>query len=185
MLKMLKTADKILGVILKTIVIFMTLGVAVIMMTRVVIRIPFLFTSMSWAEEIISGMMAWLVMTGATILFRSGEHFRVEIMDKKFGDKLWMRIVNFVISLMNFTFIAMLLYFSMVYLRIKPQTTPILQINVRYFYVSVPVNAALSLIYLARDAVVCAVRLKKPRYLKTGPESTSLCDKAAEPAGQA
>jgi len=170
MMKVLKTADKILALALKTIVIVLTLGVAVIMITRVIIRIPFLFTSMSWAEEIISAMMAWLVMTGATILFRDGEHFRVEIMDKKFGDRLWMRIINFLIAVMSFVFIAMLLYYSFVYLRIRPQTSPILQINVHYFYASVPVNAGLSLIYLTRDVIVCAVRLKNPRFLKPAPE---------------
>ncbi|MBN1776847.1 MAG: TRAP transporter small permease subunit [Clostridiales bacterium] len=170
MMKVLKTADRILAVVLKTIVIILTLGVAGIMMTRVVIRIPFLFTSMSWAEEIISAMMAWMVMTGATILFREGEHFRVEIMDKKYGDKVWMRIINLVISVMNFTFIALLLYYSFVYLRIRPQTSPILQINVHYFYASVPVNAGLSLLYLTRDVIVCAIRLKNPGFAKTKPE---------------
>ena len=155
MMKLLKTADKILAAVLKVIVILMCFGVAVIMMTRVVIRIPFLFTSMSWAEEIISCMMAWMVMCGATILFRDGEHFRVEILDKKFGDKLWMRIINFCISSPELhVFMAMLLYYS---IDILPNTghrpRPILQINIQYFYASVPVNAALSLLYLARDVV--------------------------------
>jgi TRAP-type C4-dicarboxylate transport system permease small subunit len=170
MMKVLKTADKALALVLKIIVIATTFGVAVIMMTRVVIRIPFLFTSMSWAEEIISAMMAWMVMSGATILFREGEHFRVEIMDKKFGDKLWMRIINLLIAVMSFVFMAMLLYYSFVYLRIRPQTSTILQINVHYFYASVPVNAGLSLLYLTRDVIVCAVRLKNPGYAKPKPE---------------
>jgi TRAP-type C4-dicarboxylate transport system permease small subunit len=180
MMKILKTADKVLVAVLKTIVILMCFGVAMIMMTRVVIRIPFLFTSMSWAEEIICCMMAWMVMSGATILFREGEHFRVEIMDKKFGDKLWMRIINFCIAILNFTFMAMLLVFSIEYFRIRPQTSPILQINIQYFYASVPVNAALSLLYLARDVVVCSVRLKKPRFAKPEPpEEDCLSKKSA------
>ena len=72
--------------------------------------------------------------------------------------------MNLLITLINLLFIGMLLYYGIKFMIPQAQFSPILKINHRFYYASVPVNAGLMILYLLRDLTnnVLAFRRKKP-----------------------
>ena len=169
-LTILKKADAILAMILKTIAVALCIAIAFILLGRVIIRYTFVSASMAWSEEIIEMTMAWMTLTMATLLFRSGEHFRVDIVEKWLGCRPIRKVVTLFITLTSLLFVGMLLYYGIKFMLPQPQFTPILKINQRYEYASIPVNAALMLLYLLRDLVRNILAFRKPK-----------CDPVPEP----
>lgn len=181
MLKILKKADLALAFVLKCIAIGLCLTIAFILMGRVILRLPFFKSSMAWSEEIVELTMAWMILTMSTLLFRSGEHFRVELLEKKYCDRPFMKVVHLLITLVNLTFIGMLLFYGIKFMLPKTQFSPILKINHRFYYAGIPVNAALILLYLIRDLVRDILAFRKP----ADPQCKQVyrCGQSAEAAG--
>lgn len=163
MLSVFKKTDEILSKILKAFAVGLCVLIAFVLLGRVIIRYTFVSASMAWSEEIIELTMAWMILTAATLLFRSGEHFRVELMEKKFCGKPIMKYINLFITLVNLLFIGTLLYYGIKFMLPQTQFSPILKINHRFYYASIPVNAALSMIYLLRDLARNILAFRKPK----------------------
>lgn len=149
--------------ILKVIAVGLCIVIAFVLLGRVIVRYTFVSTSMAWSEEIIELTMAWMILTMATLLFRSGEHFRVELVEKKWGCKPIMKYFNLFIALVNLLFVGMLLFYGVKFMLPQTQFSPILKINHRFYYASVPVNAVLMLIYLIRDLVRNVLAFRKSK----------------------
>jgi TRAP-type C4-dicarboxylate transport system permease small subunit len=158
----LKKADEILAGILKGIAVGLCLSIAFMLLGRVILRLPFFTSSMAWSEEIVELTMAWMILTVATLLFRSGEHFRVELLEKKFEGKALMKHVHLFVTLVSLLFIGMLLYYGIKFMLPQTQFSPILKINHRFYYASIPVNATLILLYLIRDLVRDILAFRRP-----------------------
>lgn len=159
----LKKADEVLAGILKGIAIGLCLAIAFILLGRVILRLPFFTSSMAWSEEIVELTMAWMILTVATLLFRSGEHFRVELLEKKFEGKALIKYVHLFVTLVSLLFIGMLLIYGIKFMLPQTQFSPILKINHRFYYASIPVNAALILLYLIRDLVRDVMVFRRPK----------------------
>ena len=151
-MKALKRADEILAKVLKWFVILLCIGIALILFVRVIVRFTPLLVPLSWSDEVVEWMMAWMIFTAATLIFRDGDHFRVDLLQTKFRGKAWVNILNLFISLMGIVFFAALLYYSTRLVITATQFSPILKVSTRLPYASIPVNCALILMYLIRDA---------------------------------
>ena len=162
-LAVLKKTDEILATILKTLAVGLCVVIAFLLLGRVIIRYTFVTASMAWSEEIVELTMAWMILTMATLLFRSGEHFRVDILEKKLGCTLAGKALALLITLISLVFIGALLYYGIRFMLPQTQFSPILKINHRFYYASVPVNAALMLLYLLRDLVRNVLAFRKPK----------------------
>lgn len=162
-LAVLKKTDEIVARILKGIAVGLCLVIAFVLLGRVILRLPFFTMSMSWSEEIIELTMAWMILTMATLLFRDGEHFRVELVEKKWGCKPVIKYINLFITLTSLLFVGLLLYYGVKFMLPQTQFSPILKINHRFYYASVPVNAGLMCIYLLRDLVRNVLAFRKPK----------------------
>ena len=163
MLSVLRKADDILSKFLKVVAVGLSVLIAFVLLGRVIVRYTFVSASMAWSEEIIELTMAWMILTAATLLFRSGEHFRVELVEKRFCNTPVMKYINLFITLVNLLFIGMLLFYGIKFMLPQTQFSPILKINHRFYYASIPVNAALSLIYLIRDLARNILAFRKPK----------------------
>jgi TRAP-type C4-dicarboxylate transport system permease small subunit len=153
MLKVLKKVDEILAKIMLWFVTVMCIGIGVILFVRVIIRFARIPFPMAWSDEVVACMMAWMIFTGATLLFRAGDHFRVDLLQEKFKGKKWMDMLNILISLINVAFIAALLYYSILLVKSADWPQPILKFSTRLPYSSMPVNCVLILLYLVRDII--------------------------------
>ncbi len=150
-MKTLKRTDQLLARVLKSFVTMLCIGIALILFVRVVIRFTPLHISLSWTDEIVEWMMAWMIFTSATLIFRTGDHFRVDLLQTKFCGKAWVNVLNMIISLMGIAFFAALLNYSIMLVISATSFSPILKVSTRLPYASIPVNCALILLYLIRD----------------------------------
>ncbi len=165
MLKLLKKADNILAKFMLWFVAAMCIGIGVILFSRVIIRFARISFPMAWSDEVVACMMAWMIFTGATLLFRAGDHFRVDLLQDKFKGKKWVGVLNILITLLSIAFIAALLYYSILLVQGADWPQPILKFSTRLPYSSMPVNCVLILIYLVRDIVTGVAALAKPRQV--------------------
>ena len=152
-MKALKKIDTCLATFLKGAVIFMCSAIAIILFLRVLIRFTPLTISLSWTDEIVEMLMAWMIFTASTLIMRDKAHFRVDILQSRFNGKAWMDFVNILITIVSLLFIGSLLYYGADLVNKSVQFTPILKIPVKYLYASIPVNCFLMLLYLVRDLV--------------------------------
>ncbi len=150
---LLKKADAVLAKILQVLVITLCVGIALILFVRVLIRFTPLHISLSWTDEVVEWMMAWMIFTGATLIFRTGDHFRVDLLQTKFRGKIFMGVLNVLISLLGILFFSALLYYSVELVIGADWFSPILKVSTRLPYLSIPVNCAFILLYLVRDIV--------------------------------
>lgn len=152
-MKILGKIDGIVAGALKVFVTALCVGIAVILFIRVIIRFTPLMIPLSWTDEVVEWMMAWMIFTTATLIMRSGEHFRVDLLQTKLEGKLAGHLLNVAISLLGIVFFAVLLYYSADLMIKATQFSPILKVSTRLPYSSIPVNCALILCYLFRDVV--------------------------------
>lgn len=152
-MNVLQAADRILAKAMKFFVTALCVGIALILFVRVIVRFTPLSIPLSWSDEVVEWMMAWMIFTSATLIFRDGGHFRVELLQDRFRGKAWVDALNAVISMMGIVFFAALLYYSISLVVKASQFSPILKVSMRMAYASIPVNCALILLYLLRDTL--------------------------------
>ncbi len=153
-MKILKTLDTILSSVMKAVVVILCSLIAVILLMRVVIRFTPVHFQISWTDEIVEMMMAWMIFTASAEITRDGGHFRVELLQERYAGKRWIDVLNIVISILGIVFIASLLHYSVQLVQKAVQFTPILKISTKWLYASIPVNCAIMLIYLVRDFIL-------------------------------
>ncbi|HPJ02857.1 MAG TPA: TRAP transporter small permease subunit [Candidatus Limiplasma sp.] len=162
-LAVLRKTDEVLSRVLKVFAVGLSLVIAFVLLARVILRLPFFTSSMAWSEEIVELTMAWMILTMATLLFRDGEHFRVELVEKRWANKPVIKYFNLFVTLVSLLFVGLLLYYGIKFMIPQTQFSPILKINHRFYYASVPVNAFLMLCYLIRDLVRNIQAFFRPR----------------------
>lgn len=155
-MQMLKRIDETLANVLKIFVTSLGVGIAVILFVRVIVRFTPLLISLSWTDEVVEWMMAWMIFTCATLIMREKGHFAVDLLQTKFAGKQWLKMLNLVIVIIEIIFFAALFYYSAELVRSTKQFSPILKVSTKFPYLSIPVNCALMLVYLCRDLIVDA-----------------------------
>ena len=152
-MKILKKLDKIIAAILKYLVIGLCVAIGVILFVRVIVRFTPLHVPLSWTDEVVEWMMAWMIFTGATLIMRDGGHFRVDLLQERFAGRRWVNVLNIFIAIMGLGFFITLLYYS-IDLTVKATWfSPIMKVSQKVPYLSIPVNCALIIIYQIRDIV--------------------------------
>ena len=162
----LKKIDAVIAGILKILVICMCSSIALILFVRVIIRFTPINTSLSWTDEIVELLMAWMIFTASTLIMRDKAHFKVDILQERYKGKAWMDILNIAITVLSIIFIASLFHYGCQLVSKAVQHTSIMKLPMRYLYASVPVNAALMLIYLVRDLVTGVTDFAKKHIQK-------------------
>lgn len=158
-MKILQKMDLWLMRVLKGLMVALCAGIAFILLTRVVVRFTPITLQLSWTDEVVEWMMAWMIFSSATVIMRNGDHFRVDLLQVRLEGKTSGHLLNMAISLLGFLFFLALLYYSIRLVVCATQFSPILKVSTRVPYMSIPVNCFLILLYLIRDFVVEARRL--------------------------
>lgn len=162
-MKWLHALDEGLMRVLRWFVTTLCVGIALILLVRVVVRFTPLTLPLSWTDEVVEWMMAWMIFTAATVILRNGDHFRIDLLQTRLGDRPATHIVNLGITALSFLFFLSLLYYSILLVIGATQFSPILKVSTRVPYLSIPVNCALMLCYLVRDFAREALALKAGR----------------------
>lgn len=152
-MKILSKIDEMTAAVMRVFVIAMCIAIAVILFVRVIIRFTPIQISLSWTDEVVEWMMAWMIFTTSSLIMRSGEHFRVDLLQTKLKGRKISHILEAGISVLGIIFFAVLFYYSLDLVIKATQFSPILKVSTRLPYSSIPVNCVFILCYLARDMV--------------------------------
>ena len=142
------------------------IAATLILFINIILRY-FFNENQSWADEFVRYSIIWIVFIGAAICFRQGIHFGVDLLIKSLPEK-YRPHLQIYINIVSIIFVILLIYFGfkLVIFSIQTgQTTPSLQISTYWVYLSIPVGATLSLLYLIMDTF---------KLLKTGKSNGEL-----------
>jgi len=100
--------------------------------------------SLIWVEEVNNLLFAWAVFVGAGIIARHGGHIGVELVYDMLGPRL-KRALRILYTAMALTIVWVMVYYGikMALFVGRYQTSLYLDINLFYYYLSVPVGGAL------------------------------------------
>lgn len=172
-MNVLKKIDAAVGKVLDAACLLFFAGLFILLALKVFFRIvPVLsyFPSFSTGafDEIIEWLFAWLIMTCSSLLCRSNEHFRVDILQMKLGRTRAGEILETVVYTVALVFYLLLFVYGLSLCRTAVQTTALLRIQVRWFYLCMPVNAAIMCVYTVRDIAKHAMGIARPAGAKEG-----------------
>jgi TRAP-type C4-dicarboxylate transport system permease small subunit len=125
----------------------------VLMFANVVIRISSAGICLSWYTEVIEMAFAYMVMFTATVLCHDKEHFKVDLLLMKYGDRDRFHYLEFATSLVAMLFFLTLLAYSIKLCMGAVQIMPVLRIPKRVAYLCIPTNAAFLVAYSLRDSI--------------------------------
>ncbi len=103
----LQNLDRLTVTVLKTICIACFCLLFAILAGNVVSRLFGLF-SMSWFDEIVELLFAWLVFLGAAALWREHDHFRVDWLDQKISASFLRRPFNVLLIVISLSFMGLM-----------------------------------------------------------------------------
>ncbi len=151
----MKKAKNILIKIFTVISVGCLIGLFVVLFANVVLRvladyIPINF-KMSWYAEVVEILFAYMVMFSAVVLCCDKEHFKVDLLKTKFGDKPYFYFLEVVTSLIALSFFVLFLIYSTVLVQGATQTMPVLGIPKGFGYLCMPISAAFLCLFTARD----------------------------------
>jgi TRAP-type C4-dicarboxylate transport system permease small subunit len=109
---------------------------------------------MGWFDEIIEMMVAWLIFTGAALLSRNQDHFRVDLIQMKLNGKRSLFILEIIINIATALFFIALLYYSLNLVIGAVQTTPVLRLQKRWFYICIPFSSFIITIYTIKNIIL-------------------------------
>jgi TRAP-type C4-dicarboxylate transport system permease small subunit len=165
-MKILTKIDKLFATVLRFFVVGLCIAIGVILFVRVIIRFTPLMISLSWTDEVIEWMMAWMIFTSATLISRDKDHFKVDLLQEKFKGHAWVSILNMAISIIGIIFFIALLNYSVRLYSSANWFSPILKVSTKVPYASLPVNCFFILIYTVRDLISEGITLIKKRPAK-------------------
>lgn len=155
----LKQVDELVAKVLRAIVVFCLALIAVILMFRVVIRFTPINISLSWTDEVVEWSMAYMIFFASALIMRDGGHFRVDLLQEKFKGTMFIRVLNFLLSLFTAAFFAVFLYYAWDLFAKAQAPTIILRAPRQVPYASILIGGLLIFIYSVRDIVVAFLHM--------------------------
>lgn len=160
----LSRIDAFVYKILKALALSCFVVLLIIMILNVFFRIVPLLTifpnfSMGWFDEIVELLFAWMVFSTASLLTIKGEHFKVDLLEIKLQGKKIGIILSIIISLLSVAFLGIFLYYSWQLTAKAVQTTPVLNMEQRWMYLCLPVNAFIMLFYTVKELINQCIKL--------------------------
>jgi TRAP-type transport system small permease protein len=161
MMGSLRSVDKVILKILKTVTITSFVFLTILISANVFVRfVP--VASLHWFDEIIELLYAYLVFYGSAALWISREHFGV-------GDWIETRISNIrirhvykmIIELLVLCFVLVFFYYSFQLTILARDVTNVFAIPKRVLYSCLPVSGAIMMIYSIRNIIIEIMGIKK------------------------
>lgn len=152
MMGILKTADRILGKILRWFCIANMLVLTVVLSAVVFIRfVP--IAKLSWSDEIIEWLMASLIFMASAELWRVNDHFRIEMVVQWLAGRQSGRIFSLFLEVLTGAFILLFAYYSLNMTLSERRTSAILAWPMAWWYAPMPTAGFIMLIYSIRNIV--------------------------------
>lgn len=160
-MQFLKKLDEILAAILKVVVVACLTLIAFILLFRVIIRFTSINISLSWTDEIVEWSMAYMIFLTSALIMREGSHFRVDLLQQKFRNTTFIRVLNLCIAVFDTVFFGVFFYYALDLFGKAQAPTIILRAPRQVPYASIVTGGFLLLIYSIRDIVVSFKALRQ------------------------
>jgi len=150
-------ADKFISRVLMAISLVCITGLFVLILSNIFLRVFRIGGLMNWYAEVIEIFFAWMVMCVASILCRNKSHFVVDLLFNKFGNKRWYYGLRVFATLIPVIFFSVLFFYGVKLFQGGVQSLPILQIQRKWAYLCIPLNAFFLCAYSLRDLVEAVI----------------------------
>ena len=162
-MQFLKKLDEIVAAVLKVVVVGCLGTIAFILLFRVIIRFTPINISLSWTDEVVEWCMAYMIFLTSALIMREGSHFRVDLLQQKFGNTTFIRVLNFCVTIFNAVFFAVFFYYAWDLFTKAKAPTIILRAPRQVPYASILTGGLLLFIYSIRDIVIAIKELRRGR----------------------
>jgi len=102
---------------------------------------------LSWSDEVIELLMAWIVFIGAAALWRENAHFRIEAILRVVERLKYGWILGVVVEVLSAVFILLFTYFSYDLTIAAGDVSPILSLPRPLWYAVMPISGAIMVAY--------------------------------------
>jgi len=145
-----RSFDTLFGSFLRAVSMSCLVVISVLMTLNVFTRFFPLF-SMSWFDEILEGVFAWMIFIGAAALWRENEHFTVTFLPEWLHGTRRGYLLEVSIHLISILFLLIFTYYSLNLTLRANDTTPILMMSKRLLYVCMPISGIIMVGYSFRN----------------------------------
>ena len=153
-MQFLKKLDEIIASILKVVVVVCLGLIAFILLFRVIIRFTPINISLSWTDEVVEWSMAYMIFLTSALIMRDGSHFRVDLLQQKFKNTIFIRVLNLLIAIFDAVFFCVFFYYAFDLFTKAKAPTIILRAPRQVPYASILTGGLLLFIYSIRDIVI-------------------------------
>lgn len=146
------TIDTYVGKLLRAVAISCLVGLFSLLFINVVAR-TFQLAGFAWFDEIVQGLFAWMVFTGAAALWRENDHFAVNWLDIKLGGTAWLKPLRVLIALLCICFLLAMTKYGYDLFSKSRALTPILQLPTHIYYAVIPISGVVMTAYSIRNLI--------------------------------
>lgn len=119
--------------------------------------------ALSWFDEVLEGLFAWLVFLGAAELWRENEHFTVTFLPdclrgSKRGDFL-----EIALDLISLSFLIVFTYYAFIITMKAGDTTPVLLMPKRLLYACMPLSGLIMIVHSLQKMMASLCHLIGPQ----------------------
>jgi len=155
-----KNFDYYMGTSLRVLSVGCFVLISFLMVFNVFIRF-FPIMSLEWFDEVLEALFAWMVFLGTAALWRENEHFAVTFLPDWLKGTKKGCILEVVLNLASILFLAVFTYYSLNLTMRAGDTTPVLKLSKKLWYMCMPLSGAIMIGYSLRNMVSSVCRLGK------------------------
>ena len=143
--------DRMVGRVLRGLPTLCLSALFGLLLINVIARV-FKLAGFAWFDEIVQGLFAWMVFTGAAALWREKDHFQVDWLPMALPP-VHRRLLQILTRILSLGFLAAMTWYGLQLTINATALTPILDLPVRLFYLAIPLSGAVMLIYTLTDLI--------------------------------
>lgn len=153
--------DRVAGVVMRLLPVAALALLIVVLFANILARASGL-VSLSWFDEVVLGLFAWMVFFGAAALWRERTHFAIDLLPILTRGTPAERPLRLVLALIGFGFALSLTVYGASFVLRTTATTPILGLPQAWSYACIPLSGAIMTLYALRDLLWAASRREFP-----------------------
>ncbi|OSP54222.1 TRAP transporter small permease [Pseudoruegeria sp. SK021] len=158
--------DRLIGQALRGIATLCLVALFLLLLANVVAR-GFQLAGFAWLDEVVQGLFAWMVFSGAAALWRENDHFRVDWLELRMGTQRSAAILGAILSLLSLAFFFAMTWYGWDLTDRSRAVTPILGFPTAAFYIAIPIFGAVMTGYTLHALFKCLQTL----FTSTQPET--------------
>lgn len=161
MIVLLGRIDRTVGVFLRLLPVIALVLLIVVLTANVLARASGMF-SLSWFDEVVLALFAWMVFFGAAALWRERSHFAIDLLPILTRGTATEQPLRLLLALTGLGFALSLTIYGTSFVLRTTATTPILGLPQAWSYACIPLSGAIMTLYAVRDLLWAACRREFP-----------------------